>query len=193
MIRQWYHDLSKQRKIDNFQSHGFSVSDSIVCPTCVFRMIADTYAAVIHQMTVALIHTVFIVLLGSIHYFIRVNLEPLIFISFLQLSRQIVPLWPGGQFSVASEATGFFSHIVEVQFTTVRRDNPAGKLNACFSFSGTFREHQFLTGEHFSDYCVVDFSLCTFLIQNFLERSHFLEGISAFVHLFLILCALLIW
>ena len=55
-------------KVDDLQPLPFSVVHRIGRPAILFGEIADTHAAVIHQMAVPLVHTAFGVFMGSIDH-----------------------------------------------------------------------------------------------------------------------------
>ena len=67
-------------KVDDLQPLPFSVVHRIGRPAILFGEIADTHAAVIHQMAVPLVHTAFGVLLGGIDHLICQSLDALIFL-----------------------------------------------------------------------------------------------------------------
>lgn len=48
-----------ESKVDDLQPLPFSVVHRIGCPAVLFGKIADTHAAIVHQMAVPLVHTAF--------------------------------------------------------------------------------------------------------------------------------------
>ena len=83
-------------KVDDLQPLLFSVVHCIGCPAVLFGEIADTHAAVIHQVAVAFVHTAFGVLLGGVEHLIRQSLDALI---FLHISGRPAPcLCPAGEY-----------------------------------------------------------------------------------------------
>ena len=63
--------LLSEDKVNDLQPLPFSVVHRIGRPAVLFGEIADTHAAVIHQVAVPLVHTAFGVLLGGIDYLIH--------------------------------------------------------------------------------------------------------------------------
>lgn len=65
-------------KIDDFQPLLFSIVHRIGCPATLPVEVADTYAAVVHQMPVPLVHAARCILFGRIDHFICLGLDALI-------------------------------------------------------------------------------------------------------------------
>ena len=100
-------------KVDDLQPLPFSVVHRIGCPAVLFGEIADTHAAVIHQVAVPFVHTAFGVLLGGIDHLIHQSLDALI---FLHISgRPSSCLCPAGgyQNQLDMRARGLFLFVLE--------------------------------------------------------------------------------
>lgn len=65
-------------KIDDFQPLLFSIVYRIGRPTALLIEIADTYATIVYQMPVPLVHTAQCILLGRIDHLICLGLDALI-------------------------------------------------------------------------------------------------------------------
>ena len=100
-------------KVDDLQPLLFSIVHRIGRPAVLFGEIADTHAAVIHQMAVPLVHTSFGVLLGGIDHLICQRLDALI---FLHISGRPAPcLCPAGEYQnqLDMRARGLFLFVLE--------------------------------------------------------------------------------
>ena len=65
-------------KVDDLQPPLPGISDGVGRPAALPVEVADTHAAVVHQMAVALVHTASGVLPGHIDHFIRLGLDALV-------------------------------------------------------------------------------------------------------------------
>ena len=65
-------------KVNNLQPFLFSIVHRIGRPAALPVEVADTHAAVVHQMAVALVHTARCILLGRIDHLICLGLDALI-------------------------------------------------------------------------------------------------------------------
>ena len=70
--------LLSSGKVDDLQPFLFSIVHCIGCPAAVLGQIADTHAAVVHQVAVSFEHTSSCVLPGGVDHFIRLGLDALI-------------------------------------------------------------------------------------------------------------------